>query len=320
MKTFIRAVEYWVPTADRTSLAHGGGWYGDAPSFGAYSAKLCFGLGEGLPGQAWLQGHPIVLRQFEGSYFQRTEAAHDAGLTCAIAIPLLSGDYLMAVVVMFCGDDAVHAGAIELWHNNPADSADMSLADAYYGTTAEAFEYIARHVSFRRGTGLPGIVWDTGMPMFIDDLGRGQRFLRASSATKVGINRGLAIPCANTGPDSWVLAFLSALGTPLARRIEVWLPDAQRSELQCVAGFCELLGKLPASGVEGLGGAGDKPIARGASTLGMTLVTGIPAISQHAGDEPGELGASARAAGLQVLLAMPLLNGGRLQAVIAWYF
>ena len=69
MKTFIRAVEYWVPTPDRTSLAHGGGWYGNVPSFGAHSARLCFGLGEGLPGQAWVQGHPIVLRQFEGSTF-----------------------------------------------------------------------------------------------------------------------------------------------------------------------------------------------------------------------------------------------------------
>lgn len=313
MKTFIRAVETWVPSPDRTTLAHGGGWYGDAPAFGALSAKLCFGLGEGLPGQAWQQGRPIILRQFEGSYFKRTEAAQAAGLTCAIAIPILAGDYLMAVVVMFCGDDAAHAGAIELWHNDPAVSADMTLADAYYGTTAEAFEYIARHVSFRRGTGLPGIVWDTGMPLFIDDLGRGQRFLRAASATKVGINRGLAIPCAQPGPGTWVLAFLSALGTPLARRIEVWLPDPERTELHRVAGFCEVLGKLPLA-------AGEPPIPRSGSTLGAAMATGIPAISQQAADEPGALGASAAAAGLQVLLAMPLLRDGKLLAVIGWYF
>jgi len=313
MKTFIRAVEYWVPSADRTTLAHGGGWYGAAPAFGALSAQMCFGPGEGLPGQAWLQGHPIILRQFEGSYFQRTEAAHQAGLTCAIAIPILAGDYLMAVVVMFCGDDAAHAGAIELWHNDPVRSSDMTLADAYYGTTAEAFEYIARHVSFRRGTGLPGIVWDTGMPMYIEDLGRGQRFLRAASATKVGINRGLAIPNSGPGPDTWVLAFLSALGTPLARRIEVWLPDPARSELHRVAGFCEVLGRLPASD-------GELPILRGASTLGMAMASGIPGLTHHAGDEPGELGASATVAGLQVLLALPLLRDGRLLAVIGWYF
>ena len=52
----------------------------------------------------------------------------------------------------------------------------------------------------------------------------------------------------------------------------------------------------------------------------MAMATGIPAISQQAADEPGALGASAAAAGLQVLLAMPLLRDGRLLAVVGWYF
>ena len=307
MKPFIRAIEAWVPSPDRTTLAHAGGWYGSAPAFGALSAQMQFGQGEGLPGQAWQHGHPIILRQFEGSYFKRTAEAHAAGLTCGIAIPLMAGDFLLAVVVMFCGDDATHAGAIELWHNDASQSTDMTLADAYYGTTAEAFESIARHVSFRRGTGLPGIVWDTGMPLFIDDLGRGQRFLRAASATKVGINRGLAIPCANPGQGTWVLAFLSALGTPLALRIEVWLPDPDRTALHRVAGHCEVLGKLPP-------GEGALPIARSAGTLGRAMASGVPGISHQAGAEPGALGASARAAGLTVL------RDGRLLAVIGWYF
>lgn len=133
-------------------------------------------------------------------------------------MPILAADHLMAVVGMCCGDDAAHAGAIELWHSDLATSADMTLADPYYGTTTKVFESIARHVSFRRGSGLPGIVWDTGMPLLIDDLGRGQRLLRATSASRVGTNRGLAIPCNQPGPGTWVLAFLSALGTPLARR------------------------------------------------------------------------------------------------------
>lgn len=96
----------------------------------------------------------------------------------------------------------------------------MTLADACGGTTAEAFERSARHVGLRRDTGLAGIVWDTGMPLFIDDLGHRQRFLRAPSATKVAINQGLAIPCANPGQGTRVLAFLSAL------RIKAWRPDS----------------------------------------------------------------------------------------------
>ena len=79
MKTFIRVIEVWVPSRDRTVLEFGSGWYGDAPFFGALSEARCFGMGEGLPGQAWERGHPIVLKQFEGSYFQRKAAAKAAG-------------------------------------------------------------------------------------------------------------------------------------------------------------------------------------------------------------------------------------------------
>lgn len=134
----------------------------------ASPAPSVFGLGEGLPGQAWSQGRPIVLRQFEGSASKRTEAAQAVGLTCAIAMPLPAGNDLK-VVVMFCGDDAAHASAIKLSRNDPAQSPDMALVDTHCGTTAKALVYIARHVNVRRGSGLPGIVWATGMPVFIDD-------------------------------------------------------------------------------------------------------------------------------------------------------
>ena len=70
------------------------------------AAQMCFGRGEGLPGQAWEAGRPIVLKQFEGSAFRRTQAAHADGLTCGIALPVFDGDALRAVVLIFCGDSA----------------------------------------------------------------------------------------------------------------------------------------------------------------------------------------------------------------------
>ena len=42
-----------------------------------------------------------------------------------------------------------------------------------------------------RSTGLPGLAWDSGLPVFLPDLGKGSRFLRSESALQVGINRGL---------------------------------------------------------------------------------------------------------------------------------
>ena len=247
MKTFIRACEVWVPSTDRTMLEFGGGLYGAATRFAAISRTLCFGRGEGLPGQAWEQGRPIVLKQLDGSYFRRTAAAHAEGITCGIAVPIYAGDFLTSVLVIFCGDDEAHAGAIELWHNDPAESNDMTLDDGYYGTTADTFEFMSRRTSFRRGNGLPGIAWESGLPVFFEDLGKSARFLRADTAQKVGINRGFAIPCPGRGTEFYVLAFLSALGTPIARRFEIWEPDASRERLHLQSGFCEAGGAIVAA-------------------------------------------------------------------------
>lgn len=314
MKTFIRVVEVWVPSRDRTLLEFGGGLYGDAPFFGALSEARCFGMGEGLPGQAWEQGHPVVLKEFAGSYFQRTAAAKAAGLTCGIAIPIFAGDFLTSVLVLFCGDDHEHAGAIELWHNDPAQSSDMKLVDGYYGTTAEVFEFTSRNTTFRRGNGLPGSVWESGMPLFIEDLGKSKRFMRADSAIKVGINRGFAIPCSSRDDQVWVLAFLSALDTPIARRFEVWTPDESRHLLRRESGFCEMAGLLDGQ---------MQPIERGQGAIGQAFQTGVPQVGETAGAEPGGIGEAegvAAAMAIESILALPVIREGRLLAVVAWYF
>ena len=153
-----------------TSLEFSAGLYGSAKRFGLLSRQLCFGLGEGLPGEAWQRGRPVVLKQFEGANFRRTQAASEAGLTCGIALPIFAGDFLTAVLVIFCGDDQAHAGAIELWANDSLLTRDLTLADGYYGTTADAFEFISRRTAFRKGTGLPGLAWAAGLPVFQDCL------------------------------------------------------------------------------------------------------------------------------------------------------
>ena len=314
-KTFIRVVEVWVPGTDRTLLEFSAGLYGSASRFGALSREMCFGRGEGLPGQAWEAGGPIVLKQFEGSAFRRTKAAQAEGLTCGIALPIFAGDFLSAVLVIFCGDDEAHAGAIELWRNEPATSKDLLLADGYYGSTGDAFEFISRRTAFRKGVGLPGMAWEAGLPVFLDDLGKGAGFLRADSAVKVGINRGFAIPCSTPGDAEYVLTFLSALATPIVRRFETWLLVGHGDAMRLVrsGGFCEATGTVGES-------AADEAVERGQGSLGRAFITGVPALSDAAASEPGAAGAAARMAGLQSLVALPVLRAGRLVAVVAWYF
>lgn len=318
-KTFIRVVEVWVPDETGTLLVLGSAHYGAAARFGAGSRQMCFGRGEGLPGQAWDAGRPVVLKQFEGSVFRRTAAAHADGLHSGIALPIFAGEALKAVLLIFCGDDPLaavpQAGAIELWRNEAAVSRDLVLDDGYYGATAEVFEFISRRTAFRKGTGLPGLAWESGLPVFMADLGKGGRFLRADSALKVGINRGFAIPCNTAGPDRFVLAFLSALATPIVRRFETWLPDAAAAQLLRHEGFCEQQGPLDT-------GPRAEAAARGQGALGRALASGVPQVAAPAADEPGGAGAAARAAGLQAVVALPVLAAGqdRVAAVVACYF
>lgn len=310
MNTFIRVVEVWVPDASHSMLEFGAGIYPPGSRFGAASRALCFGRGEGLPGRAWDEGRPIVLTRFEGSYFRRTRLAAAEGLTCGIALPVFVGDRLSAVMLMFCGDDAQHAGAIELWHNPPGSS-DMTLDEGYYGNTAEVFEFMSRSTAFRQGTGLPGLAWESGLPVFLPDLGKGTRFLRSDSAIKVGINRGIAVPCSTPGTDTWVMAFLSALATPIARRFETWLPDEQCRHLQRLDGFCEH---------EGVLGATTARVESGEGALGRALALRAPTIAESLAAEPGAVDDPARAAGLGALAALPVIDAGRVVAVVAWYF
>ncbi|HSI58176.1 MAG TPA: GAF domain-containing protein [Ideonella sp.] len=310
MKTFIKATEFWLPSPDRSQLEYGGGLYGEAARFGRVSRDMCFGRGEGLPGRAWQQGRPVVLNEFEGSYFKRTAAALADGLTCAIALPIFIGDYLGSVAVFFCGDDEAHAGAIELWHNDAQASRDMNLLDGHYGRTAETFEFVSRRTSYRRGTGLPGQAWEHGAPVFLPDLGRAAGSLRSDSAVKVGINRGFAMPCATPGDDTYVIAFLSALGTPIARRVEIWRPDAEAKYLRLDSGFCEAAGDLswPPSG---------RVLAAGDGAPGRAWQTGVPAMSEHLASEPG---IASLDVGLKSVAALPVLRQGRFVASVALYF
>src|ERR1700737_3735938 len=151
MKTFIRVVELWVPDRTRMRLEFGGSLCTDEfEEFRAVSENALFAYDEGLPGKAWASGHPVILTKFANSYFKRTDEAAEAGLTCGVALPVFAGEFLMAVMGLFWGDDEKTHGPIELWHNHPDVSHEMGLVDGYYGT-ADMFDFISRHPRFPVG-------------------------------------------------------------------------------------------------------------------------------------------------------------------------
>ena len=312
MKTLIRVTEIWVPNKQRTHLEFFDGLYGELSDFKGASESMSFAYDEGLPGKAWAARRPVILHSFDNSYFLRTEAARKAGLTAGIALPIFSGDYLQAVIVFFIGDDVDNVGGIEIWSNTPADSFDMGMDDGYYGT-AEMFEWTARHTKFRPGFGLPGTVWQSGMPVIMQDLLSSKRTLRRDSDVKIGISKGVGIPCSFDNRQTVVMTFLSALGTPIARRFEIWVPTEDGSALRFGAGDCDQQPHLAEC-------HGDARIAAGEGALGEAWQKGIPMVRASLLFEPGAAAKAASAAGLTTTVVVPVIQDGRFRAAVDWYF
>jgi hypothetical protein len=312
MKTFIRVVELWVPDRTRTRLEFGGGLGGGAFSeFMALSENTLFAYDEGLPGKAWACGHPIVLTEFSGAEYKRSDDAKEAGLSCGIALPVFAGEFLMAVMVLLCGDDDKHVGAIELWRNDPEISHEMSLVNGYYGTAA-TFEFNSRQMKFPRGFGLPGRAWKAGMPVIIKDLQHARQFLRWQEASEIGISCGVGIPYQGASDQVWVLTLLSAPATPIAERFEIWVPNASRQALVFQSGDCSKHTDLDAL-------YRGKTIGRGEGSIGGAWATGMPAICEDLKRDASTAASLARGSGMKQIVVLPVIEDALLKAMLAWY-
>lgn len=302
MTSFIRAAEIWLPASDHSLLEFGAGAFGEALSFAAVSRAMCFGRAEGLPGEAWDLGHPVLLKQFEGSHFRRTSAAKAAGLTCAVAIPFFVSGKLTAVVTLFGSDDQASKGAMELWRNDTRISSDMTLLDGYYGGLPPEFERLSRDTFLPRGTGLPGMAWQRDEAVIMGQADTNARFLRGDAATGAGICRAMAMPCCATNHASYVLMLLSGRETPIARRMERWMVDRAGAQLVLAAGHCELAGDLAQSGDV-------IKLLDADALLTKAVGCGVPALTD----------ATKRLPGSQACLWLPVLVEDKVTELVALY-
>jgi diguanylate cyclase (GGDEF)-like protein/PAS domain S-box-containing protein len=95
----------WVPTSDGTGLACRPVWYGDRKAFARFrsvSEGTVFAPGVGLPGRAWANRRPAWLRDLAAdTNFPRWPVAKAAGLRTGMAIPVLAGREVAAVLEFF---------------------------------------------------------------------------------------------------------------------------------------------------------------------------------------------------------------------------
>ena len=309
---FILATEVWIPGPAGDVLLRSDGLYGPMKSFEAAAAEHGFARGEGLPGRAWKEARPILLTDLTDPAFLRASAAGEAGLAAAAAIPVFSGSALKGVLVLFCGQDPAHVGALEVWRG---EDGKMVLDAGFYGA-ADAFRAVSEQTTFQPGQGLPGGVWGANAPILMRDLGHGAGFVRSEAARAAGLVTGLGLPIPVPSATPYVLTLLSGKATPIARRFELWdatPAKAGRGASAILAdGLCDIEG--PLWDRDRASRPGEAPAGRSVlpwqGPVGRALATGAPVA------EPNPAGPG-RYAGM---VALPQHLHGEVARIAAWYF
>lgn len=185
---------------------------------------------------------------------------------------------------------------MEVWQNVHGSDSELKLADGYYGEL-DRFEWVSRRLSIMRGRGLPGSAWERGMPVVIDDLSRSNTFLRARNAAQAGITTGLAIPFNHMNSDVHILTLLSAKGSPIARRFEIWTRDEQKQVLRFDSGHCSAATDLAQHYAQA-------EIRKGEGPIGEAWLTGRPLVANGAHEDS------------DVVIVLPVFNGCQLNALV----
>lgn len=305
-KAFIKVVEIWTPSVDQQRLILVDSLQDEQVNFHLQGKERSFAFDEGLPGKAWSSARPLIISNIAYSFFRRKQEAVKAGLSSAIAIPVFAGDFLQAVVILLCGEDESHTGAIELWGTHTRFNSMLSLVDGYYGNL-KSFEWISRQIQFDKGSGLPGSIWQDFSPNIVPDLGSASNFVRADIARESGVTTGIGIPFRNGLGEEYVLTFLSAMQTPIARRFEIWLPDKTQQSLEMFACHEEAAITKPVR-------TSTASFKRGDGLMGMVWMTGCPAIS-HDLNKDGLL-MDGKINEYHSALVLPVNEGGRLKALV----
>ncbi len=99
----------WVRTADGRALECSPAWHTSSPRLEAFrriTEALSFVPGIGLAGKAWSLARPVWVRDVKSDPgFERGVFAQDAGLSAAIAVPVLANEEVVAVMEFFVWEE-----------------------------------------------------------------------------------------------------------------------------------------------------------------------------------------------------------------------
>lgn len=115
-----------------------------------------------------------------------------------------------------------------LWQVDPAEPVLHCLEICHTnGRSTPEFDQLSKSLAFKKGVGLPGRIWETGLPCWIDDVVSDSNFPRAPVARREGLRGAFGFPIL-LGDEVWgVLEFFSP---------EIREPDGELMKLAVAVG------------------------------------------------------------------------------------
>ncbi len=291
-RSFVREVEVWTPKGTdgwHRSVADASGARNDV-----VATDAAFRARERLVSRTLATSRPEML------------ARGGTDEDVAIALPTFRAQRLASIVVLRCKSLAGRGGCIEVWE--PNGGSDLVHAEGYYGALSD-FEVSSRLARFGRGKGLPGIAWDRHVPHLIDDVRTSPAFLRTDLAKSNGLAVGVGVPVVARDEVTHVVAFITAQGHPVARAIEIWVPDT--------AGRLWLEQSLYAEGLEAYARTRRATcLMRGEGIAGRASASGEPVLWSRFAKDTTAIEDDASRAGLSLGVAVPIMESRGARAVL----
>ncbi|MEZ6128638.1 MAG: LuxR C-terminal-related transcriptional regulator [Planctomycetaceae bacterium] len=200
---------------------------------------------------------------------------------------------------------------IEVW--SPAeDGSVLTLRQSCY-REAGMFQEASEKLTFHRGEGLPGRVWERRAPVFLRELITTE-FVRSSAAGAAGMTTAIGFPVFCNGDVRAVVLILLDGRHQMKAAFEWWRLDPGTANLRLAGGTfinCERLRRL-SEFVQ-------LPVGEGIA--GIAAEHGRPYVGARFNDDPGAVrGVALAAEGLSSGVALPLTDSGAMTSDVFTMF
>lgn len=175
------------------------------------------------------QGDTVIFGAFLHDITEQKQTAQlqDTQLRVTEALTKFSSlqDVIPELLERICKGMSWSAG--EFWLDDPTDDEGLRCAGMWGAPEIQGMDFLSvtKLSRFKKGIGVPGRVWETGQPAWIEDISSDPNFPRLQEAQSAGIKSSLAFPLKTGATTLGVMAFYSSKIAAFDARLMAMVAD-----------------------------------------------------------------------------------------------